>query len=109
MGDAPVYLAEPTRTRLFIRDEHYFLPYAMDLGKISERMHGGQEELASGSWVILASDGFSDYAGSRRGAHAVTELTRDAADADGLVEALITCAFDGGAGDNVAVAVARIP
>ena len=35
--------------------------------------------------LILASDGFSDYAGSRRGAHAVTELTRDAADADGLV------------------------
>ena len=108
MGDAPVYLAEPTSTRLFIRDEHYFLPYAMDSGQISERMHGGEEELAPGSWVILASDGFSDYAGSGRGVDAVTELTREAVDADGLADALINRAFDGGAGDNVAVAIARL-
>ena len=108
MGDAPVYLAEPNATRVFIRDEHYFLPYAMDLRRIDERMHGGDEELAPGSWVVLASDGFSDYAGSGRGADAVSELAREAADADSLAEALINCAFDGGAGDNVAVAVARL-
>ena len=107
MGDAPVYLAEPDDVRLMIRDEHYFIGSPMDAEKIGERMHGGNEQLSAGSWVVLASDGLSDYASADRGQTAVAEAIAEAPAPMELAESLIEAAFRGHAGDNVAVALAR--
>ncbi len=108
MGDAPVYLAEPNRVRTKIRDEHYFVGYRMEDRTVEARMHHGLEELSGGSWVVLASDGFSDYAGKARGAVAVADAVTEATEPAELAETLIQRAFDGHAGDNVAVAVGRV-
>lgn len=108
MGDAPVYLTGSEGSWVMIRDEHYFLPYVMGAEQIADRIQTGEEGVEPGSWVILASDGFSDYAGDGRGAIAVNEATGAAPEPPALAEALVRRAFDGGAGDNVAVALTRV-
>jgi hypothetical protein len=80
----------------------HFVGYPMTREEVAERLQRGLEPVADGSWVILATDGLTDFVDdvddSLRGA------TAGAPDASTVVERLITAAFAGGAGDNVAVA-----
>ncbi|CAB4959050.1 unannotated protein [freshwater metagenome] len=93
----------------------------MDEDDVRAAVDHGHETLAKDGWLVLASDGLTDFvddpAGAIRDAAMFAILAGHAADPDlqdalrptavRLVDDLIDAACDGGAGDNVAVVALR--
>ncbi len=99
-GDSAVYTATPAAPVRLARGQHRFVGYPMSREKVDYFLERGTEDLTEGAWVIVATDGFVDFA------HPFpTQLLRDGADPESVARGLVLAACDGGAGDNVAVAV----
>ncbi|MDO9410072.1 ADP-ribosylglycohydrolase family protein [Patulibacter sp.] len=121
MGDSLVLLAEPDGTMQRLgTPRHRFLGWPMDAHDVLAAVDHGEETLPADGWLVLASDGLTDFVDDP--AEAVRAATRlellahvDAEDlrealcptAIRVVDELIDAACDGGAGDNVAVVALR--
>lgn len=101
-GDSAVFAGDADGVQRLDRPLHRFLGRAMTSGDIRERLSWGTQERPSGAWVVVATDGFTDYLDA-----APDRAVRDAlaaGDPPAVAERLVRRAFAGGAGDNVAVA-----
>lgn len=104
MGDSAVYTADGELTY----GENHFVGWPMSQPYVDRALQRGRATIEPGRWVALVSDGFSNFAGPDPGAVAVRAVAGAGAQASAseAAQALIARAFDGGAGDNVAVAFA---
>jgi serine/threonine protein phosphatase PrpC len=109
-GDSNVWTvrddAEGVRTAYeHNQHEHLFLGWAMSPGETAAGTHWGTAPLSD--WLLLFSDGVSEFTPAAEIASCLTEIEPDA-DAREVVQRLYRLASDHGAGDNVsAVAIAR--
>lgn len=104
MGDSAVWALERDRAHLLSRPESRFIGYPMDRASLSMSLQAGAVALKHGDAMVLASDGFVDFTDP-------PDLAVAAAFAKGsaperIAHTLVQMAFQGGAGDNVSVAVA---
>ena len=107
LGDAALVLAHPGGAgRQVNRELARFVGYPMGPQTLSELVQRGEDELEAGEWVVLASDGLSEFV-RERPARAVPRALEGAADAEAAALAVVNVACEAGAGDNVAVAVAK--
>lgn len=101
VGDSTVYAASPASDGRLNRRQNRFLGYAgMPRRGLSMLLEQGVERLGDHEWAVLATDGFSDFARPFP-----TPLFAAEADAAFVAREMVEAAFDGGAGDNVGVAV----
>lgn len=101
-GDSAVYSVTAAGAAPLSQSQHRFVGYPMPRSAVEYYLDRGTFRLPSGAWVVAASDGFVDFA------HPFpTGVFADGADAAAVARGLVTAACEGGAGDNVAVAVAR--
>lgn len=106
MGDSVAILAHPGSTRQLTRPMRRFIGSAG--APVAAMVARGQESVEPGTWVVVASDGYSDWAPAGGDlAHATAVWSHGAPDAESVVRRLMDKARAGGAGDNVAIAVAR--
>ncbi|MPZ74058.1 MAG: hypothetical protein GEU74_12655 [Nitriliruptorales bacterium] len=100
-GDSALYTVTRAAAVPLARPRHMFVGYPMPRRAVEWGLDRGTTELTHGEWVVAATDGFVDFA------HPFpTPLFTDDADAKEIAEGLVSAACQGGAGDNVAVAVA---
>ncbi len=106
MGDSAVYAPDGELTH----GDHRFVGWPMSAPHVDRALQRGRARLrreeSGDGWVALVSDGFANFAGSDPGAEA-SRAVAGSSGAVGAAEALVARAFDGGAGDNVAVAIVR--
>lgn len=100
-GDSAVYTVSPAAAVPLARPQHKFVGYPMPRHAVDYFLERGTVELSEGSWVVAASDGFVDFARPFP-----TQLFTEGAGPGHIAAGLVTAACDGGAGDNVAIAVA---
>ncbi len=101
-GDSAVYSVTAAAASPLTRPQHRFVGYPMPRETVDHLLDRGTTELPASAWVVVASDGFVDFA------HPFpTDLFTEDADGATVARGLVASACDGGAGDNVAVAVAR--
>lgn len=101
-GDSAAYLVTGAGAATLSRPQHRFVGYPMPRAAVGKLLDRGTAQVPEGGWVVVASDGFVDFARPFP-----TAPFADAGDASAVARALVMAACDGGAGDNVAVAVAR--
>ena len=99
-GDSAVYTVSQAAATALARPQHMFVGYPMPRRAVDWGLERGTTELTEGEWVVVATDGFVDFARPFP-----TQLFAAGADAAGVAEGLVEAACHGGAGDNVAVAV----
>lgn len=104
MGDSALVISDGESMRRLDRPHRQFVGYPMTPEDVGERLIRGSTDLEPGEWVVLASDGFVDFSGHM--AATVSSAVRDHPQPASAADRLITAAFEGNAGDNVAVAVA---
>lgn len=103
-GDSAVYSVTPAGAAPLSQSQHRFVGYPMSRSAVDHYLDRGTFPLPAGAWVVAASDGFVDYA------HPFpTPVFAGDGDAAAVARGLVVAACEGGAGDNVAVAVARPP
>lgn len=100
-GDSAVYTVSPAAAVPLARPQHKFVGYPMGRQAVDFFLERGTVQLTSGAWAVVASDGFVDFARPFP-----TELFVEGARPADVASGLVAAACDGGAGDNVAVAVA---
>lgn len=80
----------------------------MTRADLAARLETGTAAVPDGAAVLVASDGLRDFADPlRRGSAPMLTLLADAPDAAAAARGLVEFACADGAGDNVAVALAR--
>jgi serine/threonine protein phosphatase PrpC len=105
MGDSALFVADRQTARDLSRPRHHFVGFQASRRDIDERLWRGVRPLAHDSWVVVASDGFTNFA-SMSPAMVVADAVRRSEDARDVAERLVQHAAEGGAGDNIAIAVA---
>jgi serine/threonine protein phosphatase PrpC len=108
MGDTALFVADGRAARDLSRPRHHFVGYQASRREVDERLWRGVRPLTAGSWVVLTTDGFTNFT-SMSPAMVVADIVRRADDACDIARAIVEHAGTGGAGDNVAVAVAAAP
>ena len=99
-GDSAVYSVTGAAAASLAKPQHRFVGYPMPRHVVEMILDRGTVDIPEGAWVVLASDGFVDFA------HPFpTEIIANATDPQEVARGLVEAAFDGGAGDIVAVAV----
>jgi serine/threonine protein phosphatase PrpC len=85
-----------------------FVGYPMNRRSLKSTVSRGSQKLAPEDWVVLATDGLSEFVAPLRPADVVPRVlaTLDPPTAESAARALVDTACSAGAGDNVAVAVA---
>ena len=101
-GDSAVYSVTADGAEALSRSQHRFVGHPMPRAAVDHYLDRGTFELPAGAWVVVASDGFVDFA-----APFPTGVFTEHDEAAGVARGLVVAACEGGAGDNVAVAVAR--
>jgi serine/threonine protein phosphatase PrpC len=109
MGDSPVLVAEGSHGLEVTRPNQHFVGWPMAAHRVERLLQRGRGTLGAGAWVAVVSDGFANFALAQNPAAAAAEVFAEAESAVGGATALVEHAFTGGAGDNVAVAVAAPP
>ena len=113
-GDAALILAAPgeARGRQLNRELARFVGYPMSARAIEDLVQRGQAQIATDEYVVLATDGLSEFVSPTRPGDLVPRvLARAGASAGGrpgadvAARAIVDAACEAGAGDNVAVAV----
>lgn len=106
MGDSLLVVAGAGGVERLDTPRHRFVGWPMTAEEIGERLQRGTCELGPGDWVVVATDGYTDFVtpGLEPVLAASAAASKTAAQ---LVDVMIESACAGGAGDNVAVAVAR--
>jgi len=101
-GDSAVFAGDGGQVLRLDRPLHRFLGCSISSEQMRAELSRGTYARPNGAWVVLASDGFTDYletAPEQAVRHALRQGVPGA-----VAEALVRRAFAGGAGDNVAVA-----
>jgi serine/threonine protein phosphatase PrpC len=111
MGDSALFVASPGTVERLDEPEAHFLGWPdMTRDQVEEWAALGESELEPGGWVILATDGFVDFASDdtpyESAEDAVWAACEDAVNSADVARRLVEIAFDGGAADNVGVVVA---
>jgi serine/threonine protein phosphatase PrpC len=112
MGDGALVLARPgaTRGRQLNKEAMRFVGYPMSKRQLKNTLQRGRATVEPGEWVVLVTDGLSEFVAPLRPADVVPRVLGMAArngdpSAEGAALALIETACSAGAGDNVAAAV----
>jgi serine/threonine protein phosphatase PrpC len=100
-GDSAVYSVSQAAETALAKPQHLFVGYPMPRRAMDWGLERGTVQLTEGEWVVVATDGFVDFARPFP-----TALFAPDADPLEVAAGLVAAACDGGAGDNVAVAVA---
>lgn len=101
-GDSAVYLVTGAGAGRLSSAQHRFVGYPMPRRAVDHLLDRGVAQVPEGGWVVAASDGFVDFARPFP-----TATFAQANDAETVARDLVVAACEGGAGDNVAVAVTR--
>lgn len=112
VGDSVAVAAAPGATRMLGTVSRRYLGQTMPggAGAVAPFVSAGRIGVPPGTWIVLATDGYSDWAPSGGDLARATGLwTAAASTADEVVGRLMDQARVGGAGDNVGIAVARAP
>lgn len=113
IGDSVACVAAPRHAEMLAEPNRRFLGYlparrALGAASVAPFLSMGSAAIPAGAWVIVATDGYSDWAPKGADLARATALwTAGARDAATVVDRLMDKARVGGAGDNVAIAVAR--
>jgi serine/threonine protein phosphatase PrpC len=112
LGDGALVLARPgaMRGRQLNKEAMRFVGHPMNRRQLKGTVQRGRARVEPGEWVVLVTDGLSEFVAPLRPADVVPRVLALAArDGDGGAEAaalaLIDTACNAGAGDNVAAAV----
>jgi serine/threonine protein phosphatase PrpC len=105
MGDSALFIIDGHGARDVSRPRPHFVGYRMSRRDVEDRLWRGVRPLTTDSWVVVATDGFTNFA-SMSPPMVVRDVVRRASDAHEVARRLVEHAGAGGAGDNVAVAVA---
>lgn len=105
MGDSALFVVDRRGGREMTRPHHHFIGHPMSQDAVRARLWHGQALLDDDAWVVVASDGFTNFAAHHDPAQAVAAVLTRTPDAAAAARGLIDRAASGGAGDNVAVAV----
>lgn len=101
-GDSAVFAGDLGHVLRLDRPLHRFLGYSISFEEMRDELSWGTYARPGGAWVVLATDGFTDYVGTEP-EEAVRQALRQG-EPGAVADALVRRAFAGGAGDNVAVA-----
>lgn len=109
MGDAAAVLAAPgaSRGRQLNREEMRFVGYPMKRRALKSALQRGRVSLEADEWVVLVTDGLSEFVSPMRPADVVPRIlaTVPPGDAEAAALRLVDTACAAGAGDNVGVAI----
>lgn len=108
MGDAALVVARPggERGRQLNKEAARYVGYAAGRRALEGAIHRGDADVAPDEWVVLATDGLSEFISPMRPADMVPRvLARAGGDAEEAAALLVEAACTAGAGDNVGVAV----
>ncbi|WP_370325252.1 PP2C family serine/threonine-protein phosphatase [Euzebya sp.] len=99
VGDSAAFVIRGRVVHRIGRDRHHFLGEHLSAPQVAGALDYDHVALESGDVVVVVSDGFTNFADPA--------VLADAVDADPVQTAgrIVEAAGDGGAGDNVAVAV----
>lgn len=106
MGDSALLVASAGAGRELTRPRQEFVGFEMDRRDVADRLRRDVVELEAGEWVVLVSDGFTNFTTAPSAAEAVGAAIVEDASPAAVARDLVEHAGRGGAGDNVAVAVA---
>ena len=107
MGDSVAMLAAPGTTRTLAAPMRRFVGHPT-AGSLASFVSRGTADVDAGAWVVLATDGYSDWAPTGGNLARATALwSAGSPDAATVVNRLMEKARVGGAGDNVAIVVAQ--
>lgn len=106
-GDSAVFVGDPEGLRRLDRPRHAFLGYPVRAGDLSGDLSSGCLARGRDCWVVLATDGYTDFAGPKPEQSVRAALTRGSPEA--VARGMVAQAFAGGAGDNVGVACVGPP
>ncbi|MGH9025366.1 MAG: protein phosphatase 2C domain-containing protein [Acidimicrobiia bacterium] len=106
MGDSALFVAGPKRARRLDTPRSHFVGYPMTLDNVRERLPRGVFPLDGDEWVILVTDGFTDFLPGSPDTVSAATVAASSDDAAQLARDLMQRSFAHGAADNVAVAVA---
>lgn len=109
MGDAALVVARAggERGRQLNKEAARYVGYTASNRGLENSVSRGVAELAPDEWVVLATDGLSEFIAPMRPADMVPRvLARAGGDAEEAAALLVEAACTAGAGDNVGVAVA---
>jgi serine/threonine protein phosphatase PrpC len=105
-GDSSLLVIGGGSTRALPAQTHWFCGDHQQASVMRESLACGRIALSSQAWVILATDGYTDYIPTPRPpAEATQTFLRGVSRAEQAAEMLMRQARRGGAGDNVSVAV----
>lgn len=106
MGDSAVIRTSLEAGETHWVPESFFVGWhGMTRTALAARLPRGTVELMPGEWIVLATDGFTNFAWAETPDEAVRAQLSPEVTAEELARRLVEAAFEGGAGDNVAVAV----
>lgn len=112
LGDAALVVCRPgeRRSRQLNREAMRFVGYPMGQRVLRQLVSHGSDELGAGEWVVLVTDGLSEFIAPMRPAGMLPWVLARAAGDGGLTpaaaaRAIVHAAGEAGAGDNVGVAV----
>jgi serine/threonine protein phosphatase PrpC len=109
MGDAALVVARPggDRGRQLNKEAARFVGYPATRRGLETSVHRGSAPLAPGEWVVLATDGLSEFIAPMRPADVIPRvLSRAGDDPEEAAALLVEAACSAGAGDNVGIALA---
>jgi len=109
VGDSPVFVIDDGRGRELTEGAHRFVGWPMRRSGVDATLQRGRARLSASGWVAVTSDGFSNFSLGHAPADVVGRLLGQAEDVEAGARLLVDHAFEGRAGDNVAVAVLGPP
>ncbi len=109
IGDGALVVGRPgtQRARQLNREAMRFIGQPMNRRSLKNTVQRGSNSLDAQDWVVLVTDGLSEFIAPLRPADVVPRVlaTLDPPTAETAARALVDTACSAGAGDNVAVAV----
>ncbi|MEA2126018.1 MAG: family protein phosphatase [Solirubrobacteraceae bacterium] len=109
IGDGAIVVGPPgaQRARQVNKEAMRFIGYPMNKRSLKSTVQRGATDLDPGEWVVVVTDGLSEFVAPLRPADVVPRVlaTLDPPTAEAAARALVDTACSAGAGDNVAAAV----
>ena len=105
MGDSAVIVARPGSGEDRTLPRNSFVGWPMSRPEIAGVLQRGRRALEPDEWVVVVSDGFTNFIGPRVAPTLVASVVAEHTSATDVAAQLIDAAGRAGAGDNVAVAV----
>lgn len=106
VGDSALLVVAAMQTRQLDTWTRWFCGDGVSSNVLQQTLARGRVPVPSRAWVVLATDGYTDYLPvPRPPAEATRGFLRDVSEPDRAAEALLRQARRGGAGDNVGLAV----